>query len=128
MKKIKIIGVGMLSVLAISGVGAIYSGVTHDELNELELDLVDLQNDINFLKDEQIDFENLAKLKEEKRLYKQQIFTHKRCILASIKLEKGMDVSEETEKICFLEASRIGRRPATSVRSERLMQLLKSNL
>lgn len=110
MKNFKKSAFAVLVCMSSIGAYSVYAMTTHDEIKELEADLFDLQVDVNILKEEQIELNNLAEMKKEQRLYKQSIFNHKRCILANIKVSKDMEVTQETKDICFIPASKTGGR------------------
>lgn len=103
-----------VSLLVTSSAFALYIA-SHDEVAELEKDLVETQRDINYfleeekglrMEEEEFKAKAIAKALKAKekagmRALKESIFLHKRCILANIKQEEGKDVSEESRKLCF---------------------------
>ena len=86
----------------VSSLAIAYNAVTTSEMDRLEEDLQVTQNDINILTQEEETARNIMKTKQEAREAKEILQHSRKCVLASLKLEKKMDVSESTRTECFL--------------------------
>jgi len=99
----KLVVRGLILCVFVSSVAIAYNAVTTSEMDRLEEDLQVTQNDINTLTQEEETARNIMKTKQEAREAKEILQHSRKCVLASLKLEKKMDVSESTRTECFLE-------------------------
>ena len=99
----KLVVRGLVLCVFVSSVAIAYNAVTTSEMDRLEEDLQVTQNDINTLTQEEETARNIMKTKQEAREAKEILQHSRKCVLASLKLEKKMDVSESTRTECFLE-------------------------
>jgi uncharacterized membrane protein (DUF106 family) len=98
---------GVVLCVFVSSLTIAYNAVTTSEMDRLEEDLQVTQDDINKLVTEE---ETARNMMNEKKLAKQakEILHHNRkCVLASLKLEKKMEVSESTRTECFLQGVQV---------------------
>ena len=93
---------GLVLCVFVSSVAIAYNAVTTSEMDRLEEDLQVTQNDINTFTQEEETARNIMKTKQEAREAKEILQHSRKCVLASLKLEKKMDVSESTRTECFL--------------------------
>ena len=99
----KLVVRGLILCVFVSSVTIAYNAVTTSEMDRLEEDLQVTQNDINILTQEEETARNTMKTKQAARESKEILKHNRKCVLASLKLEKKMDVSESTRTECFLE-------------------------
>jgi hypothetical protein len=94
MKNMKKIGFGFIILFALIGATTIASNILFDDISHLERQLVEIEKDRSFFKEQK---ELFAKKEQEKIDY----FNATRCVLANLKREKGIEVNEETRSLCF---------------------------
>jgi len=85
----------LIVILGLAGIAFAVSSFAYNPILDIEQDLKDINADI-------VDLQNVITASQNKVEIKQARMKGKRCDLAGLKLEKGMEISDETRAVCFL--------------------------
>lgn len=94
---------GTIATLFVVSTAIAFNAITTSEMDRLEEDLQVTQEDINTLAKEEQAAKETMETKKAAREAKEILHHNRKCVLASLKLEKKIEVSEPTKTECFLE-------------------------